>query len=178
MPPEQNSSHHQGDSDPGYEVVEGYHTEPTRPRRGRTVHSTWWVRLILVLMAVGFTGVFVIALWLNPYQSDGSPRQMATHTQLGMPPCNMVALIGKPCPTCGMTTSFSLLVHGDVLGSLRANWCGTLLALYWLMLIPWAVIAAVRGKLPFVKSGERLALISVTVFLMLSLARWIGVLIS
>lgn len=117
-------------------------------------------------------------MWLNPYQSDGSPRQMATHTQLGMPPCNMVALIGKPCPTCGMTTSFSLLVHGDVLGSLRANWCGTLLALYWLMLIPWAVIAAVRGKLPFVKSGERLALISVTVFLMLSLARWIGVLIS
>ena len=50
---------------------------------------------------------------------------MATHTQLGMPPCNFVVMTGKPCPACGMTTSFALLVRGDVGASLRANWAGT-----------------------------------------------------
>ena len=56
---------------------------------------------------------------------------MATHTQLGMPPCNFVVMTGKPCPACGMTTSFALLVRGDVRASLRANWAGTLIAVLW-----------------------------------------------
>ena len=65
---------------------------------------------MLVLIAAGFATIFGVAVWLNPYDADGNPRSMATHTQLGLPPCNMVELIGKPCPACGMTTSFSLLV--------------------------------------------------------------------
>ena len=35
---------------------------------------------------------------------------MGTHQQLGLPPCNFVTLTGYPCPACGMTTSFALLV--------------------------------------------------------------------
>ena len=33
-----------------------------------------------------------------------------------MPPCNFVLMTGKPCPSCGMTTSFALLVRGDIGG--------------------------------------------------------------
>jgi predicted Na+-dependent transporter len=85
-------------------------------------------------------------------------------------------LMGKPCPSCGMTTAFSLLVHGDVANSLKANWVGTILAVYWFALIPWAIVSAVRGKLLWVRSGDWLMTISVIVFLVLVLGRWAGVL--
>ena len=85
-------------------------------------------RGFLVVLALGFATVFGIAVYLNPYQADGSPKTMGTHQGLGLPPCNMVQLIGKPCPSCGMTTSFSLLMHGDPVNSVKANWAGTVLA--------------------------------------------------
>ena len=87
-------------------------------------------------------------------------------------------LIGKPCPSCGMTTSFSLLMHGDPVNSVRANWAGTVLALVWLALIPWSVVSAVRGKYLFVRSGEALATVLVIVMLVLMLGRWAVVLLE
>jgi hypothetical protein len=129
-------------------------------------------RVALVLMAVTFTAIFAAAAWIRPYDADGNPRRMATHTQLGMPECNMVAMTGKPCPSCGMTTSFALLVHGDVVNSLRANWVGTLLALFWLALIPWGVMSAVRGRVLWVRNAELAATVAVGVTLALMLGRW------
>ena len=51
---------------------------------------------------------------------------METHRQLGLPPCTFKEMTGLPCPSCGMTSSFALLVRGDVMNSLRANAVGTL----------------------------------------------------
>src|SRR4051794_21838193 len=96
---------------------------PARPGR--------FVRTMLLLMGAGIAAVFATAVYLDPYEADGTPRKMATHTKLGLPPCNFVAMWGKPCPSCGMTTSFALLVRGDVSSSLRANWAGTTLAVLW-----------------------------------------------
>jgi hypothetical protein len=153
--------------DPGYELV------PDPP----PAKLPTWARAILTVMAVGFGTVFGIAVWLNPYNPDGSRREMETHTQLGLPPCSMVQLFGKPCPSCGMTTSFALLAHGDVAGSLRANWVGTLLAVYWFALIPWAAVGAWRGRYPWVRSGELLLTFSVVVLLVLLMARWAAVML-
>ena len=105
-----------------------------------------WVRGMLLGVAIGLTAVFAVAFWLNPYQSDGSPRRMATHQQLGLPPCTFFSVTGLPCPSCGMTTSFALLVRGDVPNSLRANAVGTLLALFCLALIPWCLTCAARRQ--------------------------------
>lgn len=149
-----------------------------RPRLARRPRMATWVRGFLLLMAAGFAVVFVVAAWLHPYADDGTPLKMATHTQLGMPPCNMVLMTGKPCPACGMTSSFSLLAHGDLAASARANWVGTLLALYCFALIPWAVAGALKGKLFFVRSGELLLTWSVGVVLALMLARWVVVLMQ
>jgi hypothetical protein len=135
-----------------------------------------WVRVTLLLMAAGFVTVFAIALWLKPYSPDGRPLRMATHTQLGLPECNMVLMTGKPCPACGLTTSFALLMHGDLPASIQANWVGTVMAGYWLVLIPWAVFSAIRGHLLGVRSGEALLTWSVGVFLALMLVRWVIVL--
>jgi len=131
-----------------------------------------WVRGLLLGAALGLVGVFAIALWLDPYRADGSARQMETHRQLGLPPCAFYRVTGLPCPSCGMTTSFALLVRGDVLNSLRANAAGTLLALFCLAFIPWALASALRGQPLFIRALDRALAVVVVVFLGLMLARW------
>src|SRR5262249_50885393 len=92
-----------------------------------------WVRGLLVFVAVGLIGIFSIAIWLKPYDASGNPLRQETHRQMGLPPCTFYVLTnGYPCPSCGMTTSFSLLMHGDVINSMKANAVGTFLALFWL----------------------------------------------
>src|SRR5205823_3267323 len=84
-----------------------------------------WVRGTLVGLALGLSAVFAVAVWLKPYDDDGRPLRMEAHRQLGLPPCTFYSLTGIPCPSCGMTTSFALLVRGDVVNSARANAAGT-----------------------------------------------------
>jgi hypothetical protein len=122
-------------------------------------------------MALGLVLVFGIARWLNPYE-NGRPRRMETHLQLGLPPCNFRILTGLPCPSCGMTTSFALLVRGDLENSLRANAVGTLLAVFCVVLIPWGLACAVSGRTLFVVSLERTVMWIVIGFLVLMLIRW------
>jgi hypothetical protein len=105
-----------------------------------------WPRLALVLIALGLVTVLGIARWLNPYDENGEARQMGTHRQLGLPPCTFHWVTGLPCPSCGMTTSFSHLAHGDVWNSLRANPMGTMLAFGCLGAIPWCLLSAVWGR--------------------------------
>src|SRR5437879_3327790 len=121
---------------------------PRADRAGR------WVRIVLLMIGAMLTAVFAVAVYLNPYQADGTPRSMATHTTLGLPPCNFVIMTGKPCPSCGMTTSFSLLVRGDVGNSLKANWVGTTLAVLWAALLVWSFASAIAGKLFLIPPGR------------------------
>jgi hypothetical protein len=141
------------------------------------VHGVWF-RGSLAGAALGLAAVFGIALWLDPYQGDGSPRRMETHRQLGLPPCTFYSVTGLPCPSCGMTTSFALLVRGDVGNSVRANGVGTLLALFGMVMIPWCITAAVTGRTLFVRSMERAATVSVLVFLGLMLTRWVLIILT
>lgn len=41
------------------------------------------------------------------------PSGHGTHTQLGLPPCPSALLFDRPCPGCGLTTSFTALLHGQ-----------------------------------------------------------------
>jgi hypothetical protein len=45
-----------------------------------------------------------------------------------------------------MTTSWSHLVRGQLLGSFRANVGGALLGLLSLVAVPWLLVSAVRGR--------------------------------
>jgi len=135
-----------------------------------------WLRTLLVLMAVFLIAVFGIAIYLNPYGEDGTARRLETHLQLGLPECNFKALTGKPCPSCGMTTSFALLVRGDVPNSLRANCVGTLLATFCLVLVPYSLVSAYRGRYLLLLSLDWLVPRLVVVFCALMLLRWAVVL--
>jgi hypothetical protein len=131
-----------------------------------------WVRCTLLLITVGLVAVFTVAVCLNPYDKDGAPLRMGAHQAMGLPPCTFYDLTGKPCPSCGMTTSFSLLMHGDVLNSLRANGVGTLLALVLLVLIPWNLVCAARGRLYGIRSLERSMLWFLLGFMLVLMLRW------
>jgi hypothetical protein len=132
-----------------------------------------WVRGTLLGMALGLGAVFTVACRLNPYFEDGTPRRMETHRQLNLPPCSFKTTTGLPCPSCGMTTSFALLMHGDVGNSLRANAAGTLLAVFGLVFIPWSVASAVLRRPLFLKSMERAFTVVLLTFLGLMLLRWV-----
>jgi hypothetical protein len=138
-------------------------------RRSRKLH--FWVRLGLVLIVAGLLAVFTIAILLDPYK-DGRVWLQETHKQMGLPPCTFKALTGLPCPSCGMTSSFSLLMHGDPWNSVRANFVGTMLAVFCLALIPWALVSAVRGRWALVRSLEYVVVRLVLAFVTLLLVRW------
>jgi hypothetical protein len=135
-----------------------------------------WVRGSLIGLAMGLIAVFAVALWIDPYDADGSPKTMATHRQLGLPPCNFYRITGLPCPSCGMTTSFALLMHGDLMNSLRANAVGTLLAGFCLLLVPWSLASAICRRTLFIRSTERTLTFVVLAFLSMMLMRWVIVL--
>jgi hypothetical protein len=80
-----------------------------------------------------------VGLYLSP-----DPAGHGTHQQLGLPPCTIHFLTGRPCPSCGLTTSVSAIVHGQFALAWRANpigflivagaiavTCNSLMALVW-----------------------------------------------
>jgi hypothetical protein len=71
-----------------------------------------------------------------------------------------------------MTTSFALLIRGDVWNSLKANAVGTLLAAFCLFLIPWSLVSTLLKRPVFIVSIERALTRLVVVFLVLMLIRW------
>lgn len=141
------------------------------PPRVRPV-LTRLVRAGLVIIAAGLVGMFWVAVAIDPFDAQGQPLTMGSHRQLGLPPCNFVKITGLPCPSCGMTTSFALLMHGEIAASLRANAVGTLLAAFLLGLIPWSLFSAARGRWLWIRSAETWLLYAVIVFIGLALVRW------
>jgi hypothetical protein len=136
----------------------------------------WWVRGTLLFFALGWTGIFVIAAWLRPYAEDGTPLRMETHRQMGLPACTFKYYSGLPCPSCGMTTSFALLVRGDVVNSLKANAVGTGLAVFGMLFVPWALACVVAKRYFFIESAELVLLKLVMALVALMLLRWVIVL--
>lgn len=86
-------------------------------------------RLAAVFIAACCLAVLSIAAWLTP-----SPAGFGTHEQLrlrsgvGLQTCTWLALTGKPCMTCGMTTSFAHAANGDLIASFKAQPMGMILA--------------------------------------------------
>ena len=98
-------------------------------------------RVVSAAVAVGLLFSLGLAVRLQPARGG-----MGTHQQLGLPPCTFRVLFGRPCPSCGMTTSWAYLVRGQVPSALRANVGGTLLGIVAIAAVPWLVISAIRGR--------------------------------
>ncbi len=81
-------------------------------------------RILAALAALLLLAWLIVGASLTPDASG-----MGTHRQLGLPPCGWVLAFGKPCPTCGMTTSFANASHGWLWASLKAQPFATFLAI-------------------------------------------------
>lgn len=99
-------------------------------------------RWSLVLIGIGLSAGFLLALALEP-----DPRGYGTHQRLGLPECTFLTLFNRPCPGCGMTTSFSNFVRGRWRDAYESNPAGLLLALVCTASIPWCWWSAYRGRL-------------------------------
>lgn len=103
----------------------------------------WYVRLPLVGGGCILLGLLATAAALEP-----SSRGFGTHQQLGLAQCSMLSFTGGRlrCPSCGMTTSWAHMMRGQVLGALRANVGGALLAAAAMISGPWLLISGLRGR--------------------------------
>ena len=148
--------------------------EPDSPALDALPVLTWWVRGALLAFVVGLIAVFAVAIWIKPYEDNGEIR--ATYPELGLPTCTFKYLTGQPCPSCGMTHSFVMLMHGDLLNSIRFNVVGTVLAVCCLALVPWSLGSIYCGRPLFVLTIERPLTWIIVVFMSLVLVRWVIVL--
>lgn len=87
-----------------------------------------------------FVVLFVLSWRLNPNSSGHG-----THMQLGLPPCPSVLMFGRPCPGCGMTTSFSYCSRGDFIDGFKVHPFGPLLFVGWGVTALMAGYGALRG---------------------------------
>lgn len=140
--------------------------------RPKKVRSTFWVRFGLILIALALGTVFFVATQVRPYNPDGSVMRSASHQSIGLPACRFKEWSGIGCPSCGMTTSFALLVRGDLVNSARANWVGTLLAVGCAIFIPWSLISALRGRYWGVQRIDGLLAFLAGVLTVAMLLRW------
>lgn len=108
-----------------------------------SVQRAWWShgRLWNGAVAAAGLGVLGLARWL-----PADPRGFGTHEALGMTPCVALAILGIPCPFCGMTTAFVHVAHGRFQEAVVAQPAGFML---FFGLVVVVLVCLFRGFRPF-----------------------------
>ena len=93
-------------------------------------------------LAFSWVAVTAVGLSLSP-----DAHGHGTHQRLGLPPCPSVLLFDRPCPGCGLTTSWTALLHGDLALAFRAHALGPVFyALYTAFALATFAFAARRRR--------------------------------
>jgi hypothetical protein len=124
-------------------------------------------RAFMVFSALGLVLVLGIARWLEP-----DARGHGTHTQLGLLPCSLLTITGYKCPSCGMTTAFAWSVRGNLVRAWQSNPVGMLMVPVCVLLVPWLLVGAARGRPWGTKTLEGPLIAVVVAAVALSLAAW------
>ncbi len=98
-------------------------------------------RVWAACVAVACLAVLVIGSALRPAGAGHG-----THEQLGLPECGWVTSMGKPCPTCGMTTAVSHAAHGEFVSAAVTQPAGLAAALLASMVFWLGLHEAVTGS--------------------------------
>jgi hypothetical protein len=99
-------------------------------------------RLVAACIGSACAAVLVLAAILPP-----NPSGVGTHQWLGLQPCQFMQRTGLPCPSCGMTTSFALFMHGHWLNSFFVQPFGFALAVSALV-TTWAALYSAATAMP------------------------------
>ena len=101
-------------------------------------------RLILTIIAIAFWTVVIIAWNIVP-----DAKGFGSHQQIGIPKCQWIRESNTPCPTCGMTTAYSLTVRGRIVSAFLTQPAGCILAITHIILTGLFSWIAISGKYPF-----------------------------
>lgn len=118
----------------------------------------------------GWVAVTGFGLALSP---DASGH--GTHQHLGLPPCPSVLLFNRPCPGCGLTTSWTALLHGDLAFAFHAHALGPFLYLLYTVTAwgsLWMGLKHLRTN-PYDRRLDRAMWIGATIFLAYGLGRMV-----
>ena len=126
-----------------------------------------------VRVLAGLSGVAVLAILVTARCLEPSSDGFGTHQQLGLPPCTSVALFGIRCPSCGMTTSWSLATRGEFLAAGRINCGGLLLAIIALAYLPASCYFTWRGRSTRGAWFSMALGISILTSLAIAIAQWL-----
>lgn len=126
------------------------------------------LRIVVAIAAVAGIGLLIVAGRLQPNSHGHS-----THMQLGLPPCGMLARYGRPCPSCGMTTSWSHLMRGEIGSSLNANPAGTWLGIWVGLISVWGLAGSIFGKWKLFQPNQWFFLGLSLSFLLFAVVVWI-----
>lgn len=99
------------------------------------------VRVLAFILAAGCLTVLLTAARLKP-----SHLGYGSHTDLGLQRCEFMARTGLPCPSCGMTTSFTWFVRGNLLASLYVQPMGTVVAVLAAVTVWIGFYVALTGR--------------------------------
>lgn len=92
-------------------------------RGGECQRLTVRGRLTALGVALVVLAPLIIASMLRP-----SPDGYGSHQELGLAPCQFMQRTGLPCPSCGMTTSWTWFVRGNLQASFYTQPMGMVLA--------------------------------------------------
>lgn len=137
-----------------------------RPQHGDFGRFERW---IMVLAAIGLLGLLGVTRLLTPHESG-----LGTHRALGLPPCGSIVMWGVPCPSCGMTTSWSWFVRGNFVRSWAANPGGFSLAVFVIVMAWWLGISGLLNQWWPVRCDPFLVLSMGAIVLVVTLTQWIG----
>lgn len=132
-----------------------------------TLPASRITRIAYGTFACGLFGLLGIAAWLSP-----DPSGMGTHQQLSLPPCAFTVLFDIPCPSCGMTTSWSHLVRGQLISAFQANAGGALLGMLSVGSAPWMLWVSVRGRFPEIPVSDVHMALALLVIIVVTFADW------
>jgi hypothetical protein len=132
------------------------------------VHLSRMQRGALVVVGGILLCLLAAAALLQP-----DPRGFGTHQQFGLEPCTIRASWGIPCPACGMTTSWSHLLHGQFLAAVSANSGGVLLAIAATVIAPWVLVSGLLGRWWFPPPSEPAAILASLVVFTVITADWV-----
>ena len=105
------------------------------------LRATLESRMYAAIISVAVSVIFLAAAWVTP-----NDRGVGTHHQLGLPTCSWIVAADIPCPTCGMTTSFSHAVRGQFLQSLFTQPMGLVIAIGTFLIGVIAIFTTITGR--------------------------------
>jgi hypothetical protein len=124
-------------------------------------------RLARCVPFAAWLAVSGVGRWLH-----ADPQGHGTHRQLGLPPCPSALMLGRPCPGCGLTTSWTAFLHGDLATAFRAHPLGPFAYLAFTGFAFVGLACAVRGvRLVYDRRRENLLFAAALVFLAFGLFR-------